>query len=83
MIVLKFKYLFFFHKRLKSKNKNKNKIITFFTSVPGSSKYIEPYNNLKRKHEHVNQSESEYCSLNKHFSFLKFIFCRVHYHVYI
>jgi len=38
---------------------NKNKITTFFTSVPGSSKYIEPSNNLKRKHEHVNQSENE------------------------
>jgi len=38
---------------------NKNKITTFFTSVPGSSKYIEPSNNLKRKHEHVNQSKNE------------------------
>jgi len=41
---------------------NKNKITTFFTSAPGSSKYIEPHNNLinlKRKDEHVEQSESE------------------------
>ena len=49
----------------------KNKITNFFTSVPVSSKClnstsynndVEPYNNLinlKRKHEHVDQLESE------------------------
>ncbi|XP_022168246.1 uncharacterized protein LOC111032289 [Myzus persicae] len=34
---------------------NKNKITTFFTRTLN----IEPSNNLKRKHEHVNQSENE------------------------